>query len=64
VFLGGNADAERVEHRKCVGRDLETEAGFAEFARLFQNERTEAMARQRQRAGKAADAAACDRNRM
>jgi hypothetical protein len=64
VFLGGNADTERVKHRKRVGCDLETEANLAEFARLFQHERTEAVARQRQRAGKAADAAACDRNRM
>ena len=56
-------DAERVEHRQRVGRDLEADADLAELARLLQHERAEALARQRQRAGEPADAAARDRDR-
>ena len=59
-FLAAGADAERIEHRQRVGRDMEADADLAELARLLQHQRAEALPRQRQRAGKPADAAARD----
>ena len=63
VLFCRRADAERIEHRQRVGRDVEADADLAELARLLQHQRAEALARQRQRAGEPADAAACDRDR-
>jgi len=62
VLLCRRSDAERIEHRKRVGGDMEADANFAELARLLQHEGAESPPRQRQRAGEAADAAAGDGN--
>ena len=64
VLLRRRADAERIEHRKRVRRNMEADADLAEFARLLQHQATESPTRQRQRAGEPADAAACDGDRL
>ena len=63
VFLGGVADAERIEHRQRVGRHLQADAGLAEFRRLLKHQRLEAVTRKRQRAGQPANPAARDGDR-
>ena len=64
VLLGGRADPERIEHRERVGRDLQADADLAEGARLLQHQRAKALARQRQRTGEPADAAAGNGDRQ
>ena len=54
------ADAERIERRPCVRRDLDTGADLAEAVRLLEHQRAEALFRQSDRGREAADAAAGD----
>jgi hypothetical protein len=54
------ADAERVDCVPGVGRELDARADLAELARLLQNDAAETLARQGERRGEAADAAAGD----
>src|SRR4051812_11872636 len=57
-------DAEGVERVPGVGRDLDAGADFAELRGLLEHQRAEAAARQRQRGGQAAEAAAGDDDRL
>ena len=63
-LLHQRADAERVERVPGVGRDLDAGADLAELRRLLEHHRAEALARERQRGGEAADAAAGDDDRL
>ena len=63
-FFTRRADAERVERVPGVRRDLDAGADLAELRRLLQHHRAETLARQRQRRGEAADAAAGDDHRL
>ncbi len=60
--LVGNpfAQAEPVEHAEDIGAELDAGADFAEARRLFEDARGHPLARQRQRRGQPADAAADD----
>ena len=59
----GLADAEIVEGMERIGTELDAGADFAERGSLFQQDRADALLRQPQRGGEAADAAACDQHR-
>src|SRR4029078_9652088 len=58
------ADAERVERVPGIGCDLEARAYLAELRRLLEHDALEALARQSERGGEAADAAAGDDDGM
>src|SRR5687768_8112822 len=62
-LLHQRAHAEGVERVPGVGRDLDAGADLAELRRLLKHHRAEALARERQRRGQAADAAAGDDHR-
>ena len=57
------ADAERIERVPGVGGDLDAGADLAELRRLLEHHALESLARERQRGGEAADAAAGDDHR-
>ena len=54
------ADAERIERVPGVGRELDAGADLAELGRLLEDDGFEALAREAERHGEAADAAAGD----
>src|SRR6202011_3065523 len=56
----GLADAESIEAMEGVGPELDAGADLAQLARLLQHQRGDALLRQRQCRGEAADAAARD----
>ena len=60
----GLADAEIIEGVERVGPELDAGADLAERRGLFQQDRADAFLRQPQRRGEAADAAACDQDRL
>src|SRR5688500_2575798 len=64
LFLDQAADTEGVERVPGVRRDLNAGADLAEFGRLLEHDGAEALTRQRERRGEAADAAAGDDDRL
>jgi len=63
LLLHQPADPERVERVPGVGRDLDAGADLAELRGLLEHHRAEPLARQRERRGEPADAAAGDDDR-
>ena len=61
-LVNGVAQAERFEHPKAVGADLDPRADLVEGGRTFDHERTAADVGQRARGGETADAAADDQH--
>ena len=59
----GLADAEIVEGMERIGPELDAGADFAERGGLFQQDRADALLREAERGGEAADAAAGDQDR-
>ena len=64
LLLHQAADAEGVERMPGVGSELDAGADLAELRRLLEHHRTEAFAREGERGGEAADAAAGDDHRI
>ena len=64
LFLHQAAHAQRVERVPGVGRELDAGADLAELRRLLQHDRAEALARERERRGEPAYAAAGDDHRL
>src|SRR5688572_31148752 len=64
LLLHQRSNPERIERVPGVGRDLDAGADLAELRRLLEDHRAEALARERQRRGEAADAAAGDDDRL
>ena len=58
------ADAERIEGRERVGAELDARADLADHGGLLENLYGKALARERERRGKAADAATGDEHRL